>query len=722
MEGYRWRKQAMNKQFRWQWVWHIYCCFSCGILSDALKMILNHFEITARFVVILLVVLLLVPPGARGGAEEFIPKVYNMEGELDFDGTYQSNKNVTKGSGLDTSDAFLTEKIVLAANGFVYHPRLLLFLAKIGGGFSQENFKDDGGSSSGTAGWRKVFVHEYEFRTMFLPEHNYNLEFFALRTNPSIPGKSTWGTHPVITTEGTQFTYKRSPVFFRSGYNVSTLESGNSTTDTDTFITNAAYELENFSLAGSYSRTNSHTTSGSQSSDATSDKYSIQNEIRLIENRIILTSDVSMNSYTAESSSPSPGATTSQEGSRLAWTERLNMVLPWNFNALASYNHYEDTQKSIRVGFTEDERTATNDFTGVSLTHKLYESLSSAYNFRYATSNTPTGDSKVTTNSLNVTYTKKIPGGRFTGGGFTSKSISDTTRTPSVVNEVHYAQILGEFTLSGTDIDETTIRVDVRDTVTGAFVNMLNTDYRVLPVGNTARIQILSVPAQVLNPDPSYVYEFQVAYYSISGSSKFETSILGYSLKFALFNNVLNPYYDYSHQTEKILSGSITGEPDDITVKTVGVVLQRLPWYLLLEYQDYQSNINPSRRDRVEATFQQDITPTTYLSLRANYMKVDYLQSAYQTATGETGSTGSISVQKRFPEKNLTLNASAEVSRRKYIYETNTYSAIGALLWSVGKLEVGLGANVSRAETGLISGTQESIYQRYFLSVKRKLF
>jgi hypothetical protein len=40
----------------------------------------------------------------------------------------------------------------------------------------------------------------------------------------------------------------------------------------------------------------------------------------------------------------------------------------------------------------------------------------------------------------------------------------------------------------------------------------------------------------------------------------------------------------------------------------------------------------------------------------------------------------------------------------------------------VGKLDLSLGANISRSETSLDTGTQETMYQHVYLSIRRKLF
>jgi hypothetical protein len=224
-------------------------------------------------------------------------------------------------------------------------------------------------------------------------------------------------------------------------------------------------------------------------------------------------------------------------------------------------------------------------------------------------------------------------------------------------------------------------------------------------------------------PAPPDVYAFHVTYIFIAESTEVETTDVGYSLKLELFEGFLNPYYSYDHRSQKVVSGTLSGAPEDTTTTTAGVMFQRLPVHLVLEHQEIQSNINPSRRNRAEATFRKEMTPTTNLNMRAHFAKVDYLDGGLQPAShDETSAGGDISIQQRFPRRNLTLNAGGSYSQRKSRFETRTNSLNGSLIWHVGKLDVSLGANVSRSETALDTGTQETMYQRVYLSIRRKLF
>jgi len=675
-------------------------------------------KILSRLVVILVIVFLAAPSSARCDIGTFMPSIYTFEGELDFNTSYESSGNTVKGKGLETSDAYFEEKFVLSSTGFVYHPRFLLFLAKIGGGLSQESFQSNVEADSG--GWRNAVLTEYEFRGLMLPEHPYNLEIFALRQNPFIPGRNQWGVHPVTTSNGALFTYRQQPFSFRAGYTDTTIDSGGSKTDTETLNTNGGYRVENFTLSGAYNHSHSQNSSGSASSEITTDKFSLQNQIRFFEKKFVLVSDVSWNLYDAHE------PVTSQNGDRFTWTEWLNMSLPWSFEGILNYNHYEDSETtSETVRNTETRFASKNDFAGFTLSKHVYASLFAAYNTSYSSTRTTTGDFTSWTNGLSGTYTKKIPWGRILAGANFSRSHQEQNGAPVVTGETKSGPIDNVITLNGTDIDESTIRILAKNPSTGSFAYLQNGDYDILPrAGNTTRVLILNIPAGVRDPNPFFIYEFQFTYFYPALNNSTELTNVGYFLRLELFDNFFNPYYLYNSSKEKILSGTTPPwGPNDTEVKTLGVLFQKPPYYLLLEHQETQSAYNPSKQDRGEVIYRNDVTPTTNLNVRAYYLNLNNLAGPAQpNPVDETGVGGDISIQQAFPDRNLTLNVMASYQQRKYNFETNTYSLNANLLWNVGKLTLEGGAIVGVTDTGASAGNQETIYQRYYLMLRRKIF
>ncbi|MBI5099474.1 MAG: hypothetical protein HZB30_09590 [Nitrospirae bacterium] len=675
-------------------------------------------RIIARLIFIIALSFLMAPAVALGDMRRFIPRIYSTEGELEVNMSHEERENLIAETGLKTSDTFFSEKIVLTANGFVYHPRFILFLGKLGGGSSQEKFKSNSSAEADEGSWNNMFIKEYEFRTLILPEHPYNLELFARRYNPFIIGRAAPGLKAVSLSEGALFTYKKRPVTFKLNYTFTNTESNKSTTDTKHLNTYANYFKENFSLAGGFSRSDSRNSTGWTGSKFKFDSYSIENQIRLFQRKVYLTSIAS------QVVSRQKTIAISITGNRFSWTEQLNMYLPWNFNTLLTYNYFKTTEKTRDLGtYAERILTSKSNGAGLSITHTLYNSLNTAYNFNYNSSSTSTGDSMSTMHFLNSAYTKKIPWGTLMASIQLSNSILDRRGAPTVTDENANAPIFGEFTLRQSDVDAASIRVSVIDPVLGPIELTKDIHYSLIPFGNTFTIFVKDIPAAAKNPDPLFVYEFRVAYSFTVGSFELEKSGFGYTIKLALFDSLVNPYYGYSHETQKLLSGTLPGGPDEVTSQTVGLLIQKRPYSLLMEYQDYESRFNPSKRYRAETSYRQNFALTTNLDARVYYKHVENLESPFNPNSTTVTSTGiDLKIGKRFPRKNLTVSAVGSYSNIKHNFETNTYSFGTTVSWSIAKLDLSLGANVSHTETALDTGKQEIMNQFYYLTMKRKLF
>ncbi len=81
----------------------------------------------------------------------------------------------------------------------------------------------------------QLFIREYEFRTLILPEHPYNLELFVLRYNPFVIGRANSEIGSVTLSKGALFTYKKRPVKFKLNYTIGDTESSRSNSETENF-------------------------------------------------------------------------------------------------------------------------------------------------------------------------------------------------------------------------------------------------------------------------------------------------------------------------------------------------------------------------------------------------------------------------------------------------------------------------------------------------------
>ena len=665
------------------------------------------------------VILLSVPSRAHGALGTFTPHVYSTEGDIIIDAHYQSQTNEASGRSTGWTNSYLSERFVLTTTGWVYHPRFMVFLAKLGAGAAHERVTNDFRSNEPT-GTQSTFLGEYEFRAVFLPEHDYNLEVYTLRTNPYIPGTVSIGFDTINYDSGAIFEYKRRPWAFKLAYDYSRIESETYTTDTNSFRTNAVYFKDWGTFSGSYSREESDNSYREVSTNLTTDQYSGENQLRFFENKVYITSNVSKIIFKQNST------VGDIDDDRFTWNEKLNIELPLNFNVNFYYNRFDETTKSDSPGVVgKVTLDSTSDIWGVLVMHKLYQSLVTSYNFTKQKSDTTTGNTDTTVNTLTLAYNKRIPHGQLITGLLYSKSSVDRQGIQTVLNERSQTTYPGEYTLQLTDIDESTISIQVLSPFTGSWINLeKNLNYLITTIGNTIRIQIIFLPAAVQSPDPFYLYTFQTTYELLQENATIDTTTYGGNVKLELFNNSVTPYFSYYHTEQSTQSsGAFSVTPLDTTTYIVGLLLQKDPYSLLLEYQDYQSNVNPYTLMKTQFNYRKNLSTTTRLTFEGLYQ---------HTAHGESNSQGSnvdenfygatLWLQKRYPKNNMILSLGSTYNRATGINTRQSYSVNGELFWKLKKFELRAGIGIGGTKTDYDTGSQKSLYQSYTLTVRRQIF
>jgi hypothetical protein len=675
-----------------------------------------------RLVLIFEVVLLSAPVYAWAQWEQFIPRIWDTAAWIETDGYYESHKSTLGGTGLNTTDTYLAGKFVFSAAGWVYHPRFLVFLAKIGTGLAFERVTNDAPFAPST-GSKTSFLREYEFRTIILPEHPYNLELYTVRQNPYIRGRVVLGLAAVEDDKGVIFRYKERPYAFNLSYNQVTVESSQFSTSTTRLRTNGVYFKDWGTFAASFTHENSDNTFLSSGGNLSSNEYTFENQLRFLKSKLNIESDLSL--ITLNQNMPFE----TLNDSRFSWNEKVNYEFPWHFNTQVYYTLFHETaDRSGGSAGIANTLTDTSYNAGLSVTHRLYQSLVTSYNINYLSVATTTGDTKGTSQSLSTAYTKRIPGGQLIAGLNFSRTSLTRTGAPSIVNENQTAQLFGEFVLQQTDVDTTSISIKVKSPLTGNLVDLTrDIHFLVFPIGNTVRIKIISIPPEAFSPDPSFNYGFEVTYSLVPENADVTTTTYGGSLKLELFDHFVNPYASYTHG-EQSISGTFAGTPVNFTSTVYGLLLQKWAFSLLGEYQNYQSNTNPYEVMRAEANYRNSIGAGAFLSGQAFYRITKYGATSFgQNSFTEKLFGGSFLLQKNFPRKNLSFTVGGNFTQVTGLATTRTYSVNSNLTWALGQLEVKAGAGYGRSQSDITSlklGSlkEESMYQSYYLTIRRQLF
>src|SRR5262249_53310998 len=118
---------------------------------------------------------------AAGAWSDAAPRATDNGAYLDLYGALEHDEQSNDFRSFSWTDTFFRERLTVYSNGFVYDPRFLLYQLSLSAALKQENF--DASYLSNT-GWQHGTGYEYDTRLIFLSEHPYNLELFALRYEP----------------------------------------------------------------------------------------------------------------------------------------------------------------------------------------------------------------------------------------------------------------------------------------------------------------------------------------------------------------------------------------------------------------------------------------------------------------------------------------------------------------------------------------------------------
>lgn len=670
------------------------------------------------FLFFIAIILLSFPPEVNGALRQFTPRIYSTEGEIEVDALYESQDYTSDGRKRSISDTYFSERVVLTSTGWVYHPRFFIFLAKIGAGLAHEKVTSDYAISD-SGGMHTATLTEYEFRGFLLPEHPYNLELYTLRHDRYLRGKLRPGFDTEGHASGAIFKFEQRPYIFRLSYDYSTIESENFNEDTKTLSTNAVYFKDWGNFAGAYSHSDTDSSYRGFSGQSSSDQYSFENQLRFFQNRVYLDSNVSYIRFDQEYYFET------MDNTRLTFDEKLNADLPWQFHLDVYFTRFDETtEMQYRSPAGKTELTSVTNNAGLMVQHKLYQSLVTVYSGHYLSLESTTGDLEGPFHSLSTSYTKTIPRGLLLAGLNFSKSKIERTGAAAVISETFLARLFGEYTLKMTDVDISSIKIWVKSAFTGNLVRLTrDVHYFVLIAGNTIRIQIISIPPDALSPDLSFEYEFRVSYRLMSDDATIETNTYGGSLRLELFDHFFNPYVSYTRSKQDIDSRRRNEIPEDITTTTYGVLFQRGPYSLLLEYQDVDARLNPYTTWRAEADYRNGIAVNTNLAAQVYYRKTEYGRGAFQyNEFSERVIGGYGRLERRYPKRNINLTAGVTYIRASGNAERQAYTFDGTVYWKLKKFELRAGISIGHSEVEYQFRDQSSLYQNYYIMVKRTIF
>ncbi len=672
---------------------------------------------SAFFVVLVVIVCASVPSPANADIKEFFPKVSSYTGDLELNMNYDSEKDTSNGKGFSSSDLFSRQRFNFHFDGYIYHPKFILYLLSLSTGIKEENYTTTGISS----GWATGKSLGYNFRTIILPEHPYNLELFTTRFEP-LSRQALSNLSSVTYTKGAIFRYKKKPYFANLSYVDATDESSDGAYNSSVYNGNVSYYKEYvngklLSLGASFNRRES--SSSFSSFRGTGQDASLVNAVVL--RNLSVDSGLSYDSFSQQ------GTTNNVTNDTLSWREGVHATLPWNLRTNLNYGLSKGKEASTIAGSPKFNSNSTDNNLEWDITHRLYQSLTTSYGFGYDTMRGSSGDSTMMSHSVGFSYTKTIPWGRLLAGA--NYTLTDVTNqgAPQIVNEQSLPVALGEgFSLKKQDVDVSTVVVSPVDPFPPHEILAPlteNVNYTVAVIGRTVQITVFSLPADVpVSPDGKYTYS--LSYTLIPRNNEFGTTNISYNVRADLFNNLVTPYYNHFSSKQKELSGDFTGPAFQQTQDTFGLIVSKAPYTFMGEYTNAASNITPYRQWKTELRYMKDMSFTTRVQATASYVSTNYSVGTDGSGQPYTDNFASIDagMQQNFPKKNITLSVSGSYGYRNGLSNASVYGGSAAFTWHTKKLLLSLGGTMSSSTSEYKGMNSKRLTEYYYLTLKRRLF
>ena len=645
-------------------------------------------------------------------AEElsFVPTIVTTSGELEIDTSWQDNEFSQNARRSTSSALFLSEKLILAADGYIYHPRFNVFLIRLLPALNQWDTQGTGPSGSSASSSSGKATLDYEFRTTFLPEHPYNLELFTLHQEAASAQNFWKGQQGDISTNGAIFTYKDYPFILHASYNDSNVDSATNQTDTVVYRANATLRGDIMNQTVSYLHSNM---TNAVQSRLTGEEYSYANAISY--SSLQLFSRLS-DRTTDQTALPDR----SQHTDSFLWSEQLTSPLPWNFSTDLSFLYTDQDDSTATSTTFNDEFNRTTSYS-VHLTHQLYKSLVS--NFVLGRLDITSSLGEVTNNwwSVSEAYTKLIPTGHLLISAQYGKSTSEQSGSVTIINEPHTAPLLGSFLLNSQNIAPGTISIEVRDPPTGLWLSLPPANYVVTQVGKSFQITILNVAPATPQPNPLFVYDFRASY-SLVNDSKIDMTTWGYGVEADLVRNLLLGYYQFSRSEQDTVSGSLAGGNDVLVSNTLGLRAYRGTVSGYLEYQTVRSRYTPYDAWRARVQDRRALADEVYLTLQASTDRYDYFATPTSMAYQSTISGLDVGLDYRIPSVNLMLYVTTSYYATRSVIDSDTLTLNTYATWQKGLLSITGGVQISAIDTTYATGRTSNYGDYVYLNLNRKLF
>ena len=653
---------------------------------------------------------------------DFLPRTLDNGAYLEVDGLFEEEENRYADRTSVWSDTFFREKLTLFSNGYVYHPRFLLYRAAVTGLLSQERYDS---TLAPSKEWRPDDGFEYDFNLHLLPEHPYNLNLFARRYEPLFTERYASRENSIATNQGADFRYRRKPYFAHARYSDDTLTSGEIHSNVERLGMDGEYfrqyeDGDHLSVTGAYNPSRFDRSTGLE---GTMREALLGNLLAF--GRYRLSSNLSSTRLAQDD--PHSGHF---ESDQFLWLERFDVDLPLHFRGELYYRHQQRDNRfpDAAPGRSDSLSSRSRDFSAM-LSHELFESLTSSYTLSRNLQDSQGGDSSSISHLLAFSYDKSIPHGRLLLGSSFGRNDLESSGQTDVVNEPHAGiAVPGSFTLLQENVEPDSVVLFVRSPVSPFETVQLaeGVHYLLSNLANALEVQILSLPPQFTLPG---TYDFSVSYSLADGGFALASRYSSFNGSVQLFDDRLTPYASYSTVTSEVRSGFYPGAVPDSTTTTAGLLFR---WGDLRgrgEWRSVDWETNPYSMWMGELQYNGALSRSTRLHATASHRRWDFpegrssLPGEPRVALVQTTDMAAVDLQQHFFRRRLLVSVGGSYSETHALYDSRAHSLNATLSWKFGRTDLSAGATIYDSEADgqgiVVSGRTRRLY---YLRLRRDLF
>lgn len=656
------------------------------------------------------------------GGMEFVPRFIDYSGELVLKGMMDGRETTTETRSSSYQDINFQEFFHANAIGFMYSPSFISLLSDISIGLQQESKETNNRTFK-----KDNYMFGFRQELVVLPNHPYNLHLYAGRTEEQIRGRAGGSSRAVIYEWGARARYQKRP--WQALLNYTHFETA-STWDsaTDTIGANLYYfdTLTFWNINGSYNHYIS--SQYDDQSKTIKDVFAAHISKKWESFRFLSRWDLDQHDQTDRYRSILDRPDYSETRNRWEWFTELAADLPFNVSSRFSYRK-RNSDATFQRGEQTGEAISETDSYNLNFTHHLYKSLITNLNSGYRTTESLGGKTEQKDVRLSTSYTKIIRWGNI--GASLSGGVSDTENDggTTVLSEKHSlsASSPTSFTLSTTQLDPGSIRVSVIDSFNNNIIVPLVRDihYAVLPVGESYRILILSLPLSLTEPWTDYIYI--VDYTNIASGYTIRGTNWGGTMRASLFNQLVIPHAGYRESNQQVLDGFFPGILDNSRSYDIG---------LSSSYGNLRGDISKHWRistteneERVIAYFtgSYNFTQLTNGSCTLSYEnrfieQLHEISSNEQSTLKENIYSGHLQAFTSWPEWRLDGTLGVNYSLYQGLGESTTRSINSALTWRIGRMDINLRLAYHDSESEVKESFNGSDYYTAWITIRRQLF